>query len=150
MHIVPPFPRRWVGSVRTLRSCAAELRSVCLPGDLTRNPFLLFNKYAGPLFCDRSSAEEIVRLPPPPLESRKQRRSALAPGFLRRRWQICSGAGLRSEGRHPPCGPPVCSVMLQLLAHSGSSVSFCRPAKSAERVSMASPSEKKCSESHTW
>jgi len=72
------------------------------------------------LFCDRSSAEEIVRLPPPPLEGRNQRRSALAPGFLRRRWQICSGAGLRSEGRHPPCGPPVCSVMLQLLAHSGS------------------------------
>jgi len=47
MHIVPPFPRRWVGSVRTLRSCAAELRSVCLPGDLTRNPFLRFNKVCG-------------------------------------------------------------------------------------------------------
>lgn len=89
------------------------------------------------LFCDRSSARNRP-ITATPLEGRNQRRSALAPGFLRRRWQICSGAGLRSEGRHPPCGPPVCSVMLQLLAHSGSSVSFCRPAKSAERVSMAS------------
>jgi hypothetical protein len=66
MHIVPPFPRRWVGSVRTLRSCAAELRSVCLPGDLTRNPFLRFNKVCGSGYFVIGVRQEIVRLPPPP------------------------------------------------------------------------------------
>jgi len=50
-----------------LRSCAAELRSVCLPGDLTRNPFLRFNKVlCGSGYFVIGVRQEIVRLPPPP------------------------------------------------------------------------------------